>query len=392
MKAWFKVPLLFVLLGALIGTLLRFHFVFPMKHLHFMNWLHAHSHVMFLGWITNALILAFIHEWTADRWRSFKPVFLILQFVLAGLATSFILQGYGVVSIVFLGVHSLLLYIFCILFLKHTKRASDSSLPFVKEALLFLFLSTLGAFAIGPIAANGLGQSKWYYFAVFFYLHFQYNGFFVFGILGLFFKALERRGVIFSPAHVRKVRLILFYSCFPAYLLSVIWSGPGILVIVLAAIAGVAQVVGLIFLICLLRLQWIAIVSKLTMSMRILLGSALLAFILKTVLQLLSAVPSVARLASDVRFFVLAYLHLVLIGLVTFYLLAWMSERKIIPDYKRGFLYLLLSGFFVSEVVMIATPLLGSLFQVFTVILLVSAIMMALGLVYPLLSRSRDTF
>lgn len=391
MKGWFKIPLLFVLLGALIGTLLRVHFVFPMKHLHFMNWLHAHSHVMFLGWITNALILAFIYEWAEERWKKFKPVFLILQLVLAGLTTSFILQGYGVMSIVFLGVHSLLLYVFCIVFLKNTKHVSDSSIPFIKEALLFLFLSTLGAFAIGPIAANGLGQSKWYYFAVFFYLHFQYNGFFVFGILGLFFKTMERRGVIFPVEKVRKTRLVFFYSCFPAYLLSVIWSGPGVVIMIIAAIAGVVQAVGVVFLIDVLRSRWVAIISKITRSMKILLGSTLLAFVLKTILQLVSAVPAVARLASDVRFFVLAYLHLVLIGLVTFYLLAWMTDRKIIADYKPGFLYSLLLGFVVSELVMIATPLFGSWFQLFTVVLLVCAVMMAVGLTFPLLYQSRKT-
>lgn len=392
MRNWFKIPLLFVLLGALIGTLLRIHFVFPMKHLHFMHWLHAHSHVMFLGWITNALILAFIHEWVREQWKSFKSIFVILQLVLVGLTACFIIQGYGVLSIILLSAHSILLYVFCIQYLRHTRHRADSSLPFVKEALLFLFLSTLGAFSIGPIVANDLGQSKWYYFAIFFYLHFQYNGFFIFGILGLFFKALERRGITFPVEHLRKVRLVLFYSCFPAYLLSLIWSGPGIFIMIIAVIAGVVQAVGLVFLINLLRLQWSRIVNTLTMSTKILLGSALLSFVLKTVLQLVSAVPAVARLASDVRFFVLAYLHLVLLGLVTFYLLAWLIGRKLIPEYRPIFLYSLLSGFIVSEVVMIATPLYGSWFQVFTWILLVCAAMMAVGLAFPLLTRrtSRD--
>lgn len=355
-----------------------------------MHWLHAHSHVMFLGWITNALILAFIHEWISDQWKRFKAVFVILQVIVVGLAACFIIQGYGALSIAFLGAHSVMLYVFCILYLRHTRHLSDSSLPFVKEALLFLFLSTLGAFSIGPIVANGLGQSKWYYFAVFFYLHFQYNGFFIFGILGLFFKALERRGITFPPERVRKVRLVLFYSCFPAYLLSLIWSGPGIFIMIIAVLAGVVQAVGLVFLINLLRLQWSRIIKTLTMSTKILLGSALLSLVLKTVLQLVSAIPAVARLASDVRFFVLAYLHLVLLGLVTFYLLAWLVERKLIAEYRPVFLYSLLFGFIVSEIIMIATPLFGSLFQIFTWILLICAAMMAFGLAFPILARRTD--
>ncbi|QLH31640.1 MAG: hypothetical protein HWD62_03660 [Cyclobacteriaceae bacterium] len=48
-----------------------------------------------------------------------------------------------------------------------------------------------------------------------------------------------------------------------------------------------------------------------------------LAYLLKLLLQLLSAWPSVALLAYGNRSYIIAYLHLVLIGVVTFFLIAW---------------------------------------------------------------------
>ena len=58
-------------------------------------------------------------------------------------------------------------------------------------------------------------------------------------------------------------------------------------------------------------------------------------------------------LAYEIRFYVIAYLHLVLIGAISFFLLAWYNEQGWI-SLRRIFVYLLLLGFVTSELIMIS--------------------------------------
>ncbi len=389
MRDWFKVPVLFLFLGAAIGTLMRYHFVMPMKFFSFMHWLHAHSHMMFLGWITNLLVLAFLYEWIEAEWKRFRALFIAIQLVILGLTTAFILQGYGLLSITCLALHSIVMFIFCVMFYRRTRHVESESISFARSALFFFVLSTLGAFALGPISANNLGHTKWYYFAIFFYLHFQYNGFFTFGILALVFRSFERNNIPMPEKRVRLIRLLLLYSCMAAYLLSVIWSDPGVVIQVIAGMAAVAQMIAFFLFISLRNDAATTFFKSQGAGVRILLISAGLAWMMKLVLQLASVVPAVAHLATDVRFLVLSYLHLVLIGMVTFSLLAWLSTSRIIPPIKLPVVVVLLIGFVVTEAFMALTPLFGGFFSTFMHILFAGALMMLTGFAAPLLSIFR---
>ncbi len=61
-----------------------------------------------------------------------------------------------------------------------------------------------------------------------------------------------------------------------------------------------------------------------------------LAFSLKIVLQLLSALQPVATFAYEFRPIVIAYLHLVLIGIVSVLILGWYVEKKFIRPKPAG--------------------------------------------------------
>ena len=52
----FKVALTFFLISAVLGVLLRMTFFHPIAGLNYKFLLHTHSHIVLLGWITNALI------------------------------------------------------------------------------------------------------------------------------------------------------------------------------------------------------------------------------------------------------------------------------------------------------------------------------------------------
>jgi hypothetical protein len=79
-------------------------------------------------------------------------------------------------------------------------------------------------------------------------------------------------------------------------------------------------------------------------------GFALLAFILKILMQALSVIPAVTHLAFGFRPIVIGYLHMVLLGLVSFFLLGFLVQEKLIDRHAKT----TIAGFilFISAVVL----------------------------------------
>ena len=327
MQNRFRIPLIFLFIAACIGLLLRWHFILPLGWLQFPNWLHAHSHTMFLGWVFNTLFLAYLSNYSLYS-KSYNILFIILQIVLIGMLISFPLQGYGIVSIVLSALHTILVFIFSWwIFSDFKKLQPTASIWFAKVSLILFTLSALGPFTLGPMVANGLGQTKWYYFSVYYYLHFQYNGVFIFGVLSLFFHTLEERQIQFSIQLTKRFGLLLLIALFPTYLLSTLWAKPGLIFNAIGFSGAVIQIISFYYFIQVIRR---IVFPKVNRIVRALVIMVFFAFALKLLLQLLSAHPVIVQLAFQVRPFMIAYLHLVMIGVVTLFLLAWYLEQKIV--------------------------------------------------------------
>ncbi|MEJ1238318.1 hypothetical protein WBG78_09325 [Chryseolinea sp. T2] len=154
---------------------------------------------------------------------------------------SFPLQGYGTYSIILSSVHTLCSFAFIILFFRATACSSSIALILAKTALLFCALSSIGPFGLGYFKSNGLEHSNLYRFAIYFYLHFQYNGFFFFGILSLFIKLMEDSPQPHSGNRVRRACYVLVGACVPAYFLSILWSRPSVVFNVIGFLTGAVQ-------------------------------------------------------------------------------------------------------------------------------------------------------
>jgi len=369
MQSWFRIPFIFFFIAACIGLLLRWHFVSPMDWLQFPYWLHAHSHIMFLGWIFNTLFLAYVSNYSLSK-RRYGTLFIIIQVLLGGMLISFPLQGYGVVSIILSFSHTVLVGVFCWwIFRDFRKIEKSTSIWFAKMSLILFLLSALGPFTLGPLVANGLGQTKWYYFSIYYYLHFQYNGVFIFGVLSLFFHFLEERKVQFNVSTARKSGLLLMIAIFPTYFLSTLWAKPGFVFNIIGCMGAFIQLLSLYYFI---KIISVVKFSKMHRATKTLVMLAFLAFILKSVLQLISAHPQIAKLAFEVRPFTIAYLHLVMIGVVTLFLLAWCVEKKVVVLKFSFPVTLIIIGFLGSELTMIlgSIPFTSTLFVIQSSVLL----------------------
>ncbi len=358
MQRLLKLPLIFFFIASCLGLLLRWHYVQPIAGFKYPYWLHAHSHLMFLGWVFNALSIGFVSRLLpTSTYIRYTRIFVIINLLVACMLISFPLQGYGVVSIIVSTLHTVMVVWFSFRFFSDTKSTRNThSVWFARTSLMFFIISAAGPFALGVLMANGLGQTQWYYLAVYYYLHFQYNGVFTFGALALFFGLLVDKGITPADHPVRMIKILLIISCFPAYVLSTLWTTPGAVFNAIGALAGGMQLVAFVYVVILVRSAWNEIKTKFSHQAYALLAIALIAFGVKFLLQFISAHPSVALLAYEVRFYVIAYLHLVLLG-VSFFLLGWYFENGFIRSMRWRYLILLMVGFFLSELVMVGVTI-----------------------------------
>lgn len=345
----------FVVAGA-VGVLLRAMLVWPLPALTYPFLLHAHSHVVLLGWGFNALFLALPTAFPLPHLRPYRRLWWVFQVAVLGMLVFFPVQGYAAGSIAFSTLH-----VFASYGLAWRLRADlrpDRSLAagLLRWGLFFLVLSTLGPYALGVLKARQLHETAWYNLAIYFYLHFLYNGWFVFGCLALLFRWLDGHGLV-PPERARRRFLRAFVvSAFGTVLLSALWAQPPAWVWVLGGVAGLLQAAAGGWLVGWLWRQRGAFRRGLPPTAAALLALALVGFGLKLALQALSALPWAAEWAYAQRHLVVAYLHLVFIGVVTFFLLAWSIQHGALRASRVG-LGLLVAGFGLSETALVAESL-----------------------------------
>lgn len=357
---YIKTAFVYFVLIAFIGTVLRLMPIVDLP-LNYKFLLHTHSHIAFLGWVYTALFAAFLSSFltpSQQHNKSYKLQFIIAQAATLGMLFSFPFQGYGAVSITFSTLHILIYYWFAAKILKDVKQ-NDFISPivrnFIKAAFLFMIISSLGPFSLGPIMAKTGQGSNLYYNAIYFYLHFQYNGWFTFSIFALFFQLLEIKQINYNKKYAKLFFKFLFIACIPSYFLSVLWVKPGILFYVIALVSAMLQLIALVYFV-LLGLELRAkITTTLLNWSKFLVLVVVFSFLLKIILQFFSAFPFFADLAYKLHDLIIAYLHLVLIGFVTFFLMTYFIERNLLKlnaCTKTG-LALLLIGFFTIELILV---------------------------------------
>jgi hypothetical protein len=358
MRGYYKVPLLFLFIGSLIGVFLRWQFISPTSGVNYKFFLHAHSRIMFLGWIFNVLYIAFVTKHIDEKGdKFFLSLFWVLQVLNVGMLISFPLEGYGPFSILFSTLHTIGGILFVVRFFVKTKNVTSTSSWYAKTAQLFFVISTAGPFSLGYLMSNGMGNSHWYDFSIYFYLHFQYNGFFLFGIFSLFFSQLEKKKIRFQTQKAKTFGIILAAATVPAYILSTLWAKPGYLLNVIGATSGIVQCFCFVVLLTMVRPILTEIKRTFSNPSFVLLIITLSGFGLKLLLQLVSAFPSIAQMAYEQRPIVIAYLHLALVGVITSFLLVWYLEEDMIGStVPKGTIYLYLTSFFGMETILVLTP------------------------------------
>ena len=359
---WVKASFLYLIIAALLGVLLRYILIAPIEGLNFRYLLHAHSHVAFLGWVFNALFAGLVFAYVPEKATDYRLQFWLLQIAVVGMLITFPIQGYAAASISFSTLHIFLSWWFAAKFYQDTHkidRQNSTSLSFVRWGLIFMVVSAIGPFALGAIMAQGLSASALYNLSIYFYLHFQYNGWFSFAVFGLFFWFLENNDIPFSVVQAKNFLILMLIATIPGYALSALWTQPAAWVYVFGFIAGIAQLLAFVCLLAILIKNKKILVTSLMKPVRYLLFFTLLALLLKGMMQFASAFPAIADLAYKARNFTIGYLHIVFLGFVSVFLIAWFCQVGIVKINNRKAyvgIVLFLIGFIISELIIFLQP------------------------------------
>ena len=352
LKAHIKIALGYFVFAALLGVVLRsFHSVeIPVNYKFFV---HTHSHIALLGWVYMALtsLLYKLYLDKLDLDKKYRRIFWFTQLTLVGMLLTFPFQGYALFSIVFSTLFLFASYWFAWFFLKHIPISfkKTNSYKCIRIALWYLVVSSLGPWALGAIM-NTLGaQSIWYRLAIYFYLHFLYNGWMIMALVGILFYIFEARQLSLSNKIFKRFFWSLNLGVLLSFFLSTLFIKPSILLYVLGGAGALLQLFAFGILI-------LAFAGQKERSSLIMLSpfqkgmlttiTVLLGF--KMLLQLLTALPYFANLAATVLDFTIGYLHWTFLGVVTISLFLFFDYFKLMGISKKGY-FLYWIGFLVTE-------------------------------------------
>ncbi len=324
---WLQFSLLNLLLVALLGVTLRYKIAFSLPFIDQQYLLHGHSHFAFAGWVTQALMtlmIGYLSEKTKqDYFPKYRWVLYFNAITAYGMLISFPLEGYGFISILFSTLSIFASYYFAFLFWKDLNQipVRSATHSWFRVALLGNVISSAGPFSLAYMMASHHMHQNWYLASIYFYLHFQYNIWFIFTCMGL----LSYRLVAIGIAEIQLIKVYRFFAlaALPTYFLSVLWWHIPAWLYVIVILATICQLAGWVKVIYLVKSHARLLQTNIIPFSQILFIIFGLALSIKLVLQSASVIPAISHLAFGFRPIVIGYLHLILLGIITIFILAY---------------------------------------------------------------------
>jgi len=333
-KFWLKISLLNLCIVAFLGVLMRYKIGFEFPYLDQKHLQHSHSHFAFAGWISHTLMVLmvyFLQTKIADfNGNKYKNIVVANLFFSYGMLVSFIIEGYGLVSIFFSTASILISYVFAYQFIKDLKLLDNDFLAKIwfKAALFFNVISSAGTFYLAYMMASKNFVQDLYLSSIYFYLHFQYNGWFFFACMGMAFGFFNLRK---SEHSFYETSFKLFaIACIPAYFLSTLWLDLPIWLYVITVFAAIFQVFSWFKFLPILLKNKRDSLENYPPLLRYILLFVSFALSIKLLLQLGSTIPVVSQLAFGFRPIVIAYLHLILLAIISFFILFYIYANHLI--------------------------------------------------------------
>lgn len=344
-----KTALFYLVIAALLGVILRMFAIVDVEATYKFI-VHTHSHIALLGWVYLALTsILFSIGVNKQKKRKYQLIFWSTQITLVGMLIAFPIQGYALYSILFSTLFLICSYWFYFFFKRnHCLKSATNSFKFINVSLLFMILSSIGPWALG-IIMNVLGNtSQWYFNAIYFYLHFQYNGWFIFCLIGLFLYVLEQKNIKLSNQQINLFFKLLTLSCVLTLFLSLLWIKPHESIYILAGIGAIIQIAAFIIFGHTLWKHANDIKKIFSPFLRRVLLFISILLVMKVLMQLVTTFPLFVVVTTELIDFVIGYLHLVFLGIVTLTLFVLLDHFQLIKI-SKFWLVIFILGFILSE-------------------------------------------
>lgn len=392
-KRWVEIALINFCVVALAGVTMRYKINFALPLINQKYMLHGHSNFAFVGWVALALMILMVRYLIRNNVQTnyVKYNWVLTAEVIASYAMfiSFIIEGYAFWSITFSTITIFISYFFIFFYWGDINKAGDGgfSHSWLKAALALWAFSSLGAFMLAYLMANHILIQDLYFASVYFFMHFQYNGWFLFACFGIFFSYMHRLGLFRIAFLSKRLFIIMAITVVPTYFLSILWLRLPLTLHWIANISGILQLVVLFYFLKII----LAIKNnkniKFSWSTRWLWRLASLAFVLKIILQMLSTLPFLSQFAFGFRPVVIGYIHLSFVGIISFFILGYINEfiHRFRGNVSGIGAVIFVIGFIVQEIVLMLQGLEAMDVEPIksaNIILFYCAILMAAGLIW----------
>lgn len=355
---WLKIALINLCVVALLGVTLRYKIAFSLPFIDQRNLLHGHSHFAFAGWITQAIMILLVYYLFKNKqenlFKRYAWIIFANLIVAYGMLISFAIQGYSFFSILFSTLCIFVSYIFAFLFWKDLNKlkVNRNSHLWFKAALIFSVISSVGPFCLAYMMSSHAINQKIYLTSVYYFLHFQYNGWFLFGCMGLFISKLTELNV--EEKRFKTIFWIFAISCVPSYFLSALWLPLPKIIYIIVVISATMQFIGWIWFIKILCNHISILKKEISNPGKWLMALAAISMSIKLILQLGSTLPALSQLAFGFRPIVIGYLHLVLLALFSIFLLGYIFAKKVLIINKTVTIgiFIFVTGVFINEILL----------------------------------------
>lgn len=310
-----KISIINFIILSIVGVLLRYIAIYPIEYLTYKNLLHAHSHFAFSAVITLFGTILLIKKFEIEYLYQTKFKYLIVVLILTayGMLFAFSYQGYKLVSIIFSTISLLCtIYIYILIWKNIRNKQHTIILLAYKLLLFFLIISSIAPFCLGYLMKSNLAYSPIYYNTVYFYLHFQYNGFFIFIIILLILLNIEKV-ILNSNSKSIKIYLYIFaISVILTYAISLLWHNASSIKYILSLVGSISQILSIILFYRIVSIN----LHQLYRSKNYILLFIILCLITKLLMQLVISIPILSHNFITNRNIIIAFLHLTLIGII----------------------------------------------------------------------------
>ena len=358
LQFWLKFSLINLCIVALLGVTMRYKLGFEFPYFNQSYLIHSHSHFAFSGWLTHTimtLMIYYLQEKIPNfQLNKYKKIIIANLICAYGMLLFFILQGYAMASIFFSTASILVSYAFGYLYLKDLKKLDPdlAAINWFRAAVIFNIISSIGTFYLAYMMATKTAVEHLKLSSIYYYLHFQYNGWFFFACMGLFFSFLKLKKSD-NPFYETAFKLFAV-ACIPAYFLSLLWLKIPTWIYVIAIIAALIQVLTWFKLLFILMQSQKEFLKNFGPLLHSILVFAYAALSLKFILQLSSTIPALGEIVFIYRPIIIAYLHLVLLAVNSLFLLFYIYANHFISINKNIKIGLIVFsiGIFLNEVVL----------------------------------------